>query len=229
MGFNNHGIDILIQNIRRDKLKIKLPVGINIGANRDTKDDARFNDYLIGLEKSYIYADYISLNISSPNTKDLRGLQKIDNLSRMLEVIVQKKSKLIKEHNRETPLVLKIAPDLEEAEIKDIADVCLALKIDGIIATNTTLTREGINAKIASEAGGMSGAPLFNKSLNVVSIVSKYANRKLCIIGCGGITTKEAAIQFKKEGADLVQIYTGLVYHGADLIRDISEAWKISN
>ena len=220
MGFNNLGIDHLIQQVERAKYKGVL--GINIGKNFDTPIEDATLDYLIGLRKSYAVASYVTLNISSPNTKNLRQLQQGNEIKQLLSTLKEEQLKLQQIHGKFTPLVVKIAPDLDEAEIQHIASLLLEFSIDGVIATNTTVSRELVQKHLhGNEMGGLSGAPVKKKSTHVVACLASELNGKIPIIAAGGILSGEDAQEKIDAGASLVQIYSGLVYRGTQLIDDI--------
>ncbi len=220
MGFNNLGVDRLIENVKRSHYRGVL--GINIGKNFDTPIDRAADDYLICLEKVYPHASYVTVNISSPNTKNLRQLQQENEFDALLAALKQKQKSLQSLHGKYVPLTVKIAPDLAEAEIDMIADRLLAHGIDGVIATNTTITRNGVEASpFAKEAGGLSGAPLRFASTQVVRRLAHQLQGRIPIIGVGGIDTAMAAIEKFAAGATLVQVYSGLIYRGPALIGDI--------
>ena len=181
MGFNNDGVDQLIENVKAAKFKGIL--GINIGKNADTPVEDATSDYLICLEKVYNYASYVTVNISSPNTKNLRSLQSGHALTELLETLKKRQLELAEQHQHYVPLVLKVAPDLTQLDIKFIASQLLQFKIDGLIVTNTTLSRDGVeNLAHADEAGGLSGAPVFEKSTACLSAFAKYLNKKVALI-----------------------------------------------
>lgn len=226
MGFNNDGVDQLIENVKAAKFKGIL--GINIGKNADTPVEDATSDYLICLEKVYNYASYVTVNISSPNTKNLRSLQSGHALTELLETLKKRQLELAEQHQHYVPLVLKVAPDLTQLDIKFIASQLLQFKIDGLIVTNTTLSRDGVeNLAHADEAGGLSGAPVFEKSTACLSAFAKYLNKKVALIGVGGILAGEQAVAKQQAGADLVQIYTGFIYSGPDLIKDCVKAMTV--
>ena len=217
MGFNNKGIDYLIEQVKQSSFDGVL--GINIGKNFDTAVENAVDDYLICLNKAYPYASYITINISSPNTPGLRTLQYGDELRDLLIALKQEQAVLADRHNKYVPIAIKIAPDLEGHEIKSMADVFLEQKIDCLIATNTTLSREAVKGQEhAEEAGGLSGKPVTQKSTEVIKQFHKHLGDKIPIIGVGGISSTQDAKDKLEAGASLVQIYTGFVYHGADLI-----------
>ncbi|WP_312157148.1 quinone-dependent dihydroorotate dehydrogenase [Acinetobacter variabilis] len=219
MGFNNDGVDKLIENVKAAKFKGVL--GINIGKNADTPVEKAVDDYLICLEKVYNYASYITVNISSPNTKNLRSLQSGDALTELLETLKNRQLELAQEHQHYVPLVLKVAPDLEAEDISFIAKQLLQYKIDGLIVTNTTLSREGVEGlEHAEEAGGLSGAPVFEKSTACLAAFAEELKGQIPLIGVGGILSGADALAKKKAGASLVQVYSGLIYTGPELVKD---------
>lgn len=219
-GFNNLGVDNLIENVKAAKYKGVL--GINIGKNFDTPIENAVDDYLICMQKVYAYASYITVNISSPNTKNLRALQEKEALSQLLATLKLEQTKLANEHGRYVPITLKIAPDLEHEQINEIADLLLEHKIDGVIATNTTLSRDAVQGlKNADETGGLSGAPVREKSTLVIQQLSQHLQGALPIIGVGGILSGADAVEKIAAGASLVQVYSGLIYRGPKLVHDI--------
>ncbi|WP_374855505.1 quinone-dependent dihydroorotate dehydrogenase [Acinetobacter indicus] len=223
MGFNNDGVDKLIENVKAAKFKGVL--GINIGKNADTPVEKAVDDYLLCLEKVYNYASYITVNISSPNTKNLRSLQSGDALTELLQTLKQRQLALAEEHQHYVPLALKVAPDLEPSDIEFIAQQLLQFKIDGLIVTNTTLSREGVeNLPHGDEAGGLSGAPVFEKSTACLAAFAKILEGKIPLIGVGGILSGEQAVAKRNAGATLVQVYSGLVYTGPELVKDCVDA-----
>ncbi|SDB85668.1 dihydroorotate oxidase A [Acinetobacter kookii] len=223
MGFNNDGVDKLIENVKAAKFKGIL--GINIGKNADTPVENAVDDYLICLEKVYNYASYITVNISSPNTKNLRSLQSGDALTELLQTLKKRQLELAEEHQHYVPLVLKVAPDLTNEDIQFIAKQLIQFKIDGLIVTNTTLSREGVeNLKYGNEAGGLSGAPVFEKSTACLAAFAKVLQGQIPLIGVGGILSGEQAVAKQQAGASLVQIYSGLIYTGPALIKDCIDA-----
>ncbi|MFM2481205.1 quinone-dependent dihydroorotate dehydrogenase [Celerinatantimonas sp. YJH-8] len=222
MGFNNKGIDYLIQQIKQTKYKGI--IGINIGKNFTTPVEQGKDDYLICLEKAYSYASYIAVNISSPNTPGLRTLQYGEALDDLLSALMARRNELATEHGKVVPLAVKIAPDLSDSELEQIADSLVRHGVDGVIATNTTLDRsmvEGLH--YAEETGGLSGRPLQNASTVIIRKLHHYLNDQLPIIGVGGIDSAVAAKEKILAGAKLVQIYSGFIYKGPDLIRQISQ------
>ncbi len=223
MGFNNLGVDHLLQQVKQTNYKGI--IGINIGKNFDTPIKNATEDYLIGLRKSYTLASYITLNISSPNTKNLRQLQQGDDIKNLLCSLKEEQLKLQKIHDRYTPLVVKIAPDLNDDEIIHIAKLLMEFNIDGVIATNTTVSRDEVQGHIyAKEIGGLSGSPVRKRSTYVVAGLASELNSNLPIIAAGGILSSKDAQDKLKAGASLVQIYSGLIYRGPQLIEDILKA-----
>ncbi|OIJ38145.1 MULTISPECIES: quinone-dependent dihydroorotate dehydrogenase [Acinetobacter] len=224
MGFNNEGVDKLIENVKAAKFKGVL--GINIGKNAVTPVENAVDDYLICLEKVYNYASYITVNISSPNTKNLRSLQSGDALTELLETLKNRQLELAQENQHYVPLVLKVAPDLEAEDITFIAQQLLQFKIDGLIVTNTTLSREGVEGlEYAEEAGGLSGAPVFEKSTACLKAFADVLQGQIPLIGVGGILSGADAAAKKQAGASLVQVYSGLIYTGPTLVKDCVEAF----
>ena len=223
MGFNNDGVDQLVENVKAAKFKGIL--GINIGKNATTAVEDAVSDYLICLEKVYNYASYITVNISSPNTKNLRSLQSGHALTELLETLKKRQLELAEEHQHYVPLVLKVAPDLEQSDIQFIASQLIQFKIDGLIVTNTTLSREGVEGlAFGDEAGGLSGAPVFEKSTACLAEFAKQLKGEVPLIGVGGILAGEHAVAKQQAGATLVQIYSGMIYTGPTLIQDCVNA-----
>jgi dihydroorotate dehydrogenase len=223
MGFNNHGVDVLVANVERANFKGVL--GINIGKNADTPIEKAADDYLICLRKVYAHACYVTVNISSPNTKNLRQLQSGDELDALLTQLKSEQDKLAQQHGKYVPLALKIAPDLDTEQIKQIASLLIKHHIDSVIATNTTLSREGVEGLIhANETGGLSGAPVKDKSTAVIRALTTELGGALPIIGVGGISSGTDAVEKMQSGASLVQIYSGLIYRGQSLVTEAAEA-----
>lgn len=219
MGFNNHGIDAAIRNIEKSAYRGIL--GINIGKNAVTPIENAADDYLICLEKAYAHADYITVNISSPNTKNLRALQGGDELSALLEALKNKQAQLAAAHGKYVPLAVKIAPDLDEAQIEDIAHVVKSVEMDGIIATNTTIDKSSLGSHpLAGEQGGLSGLPVREKSNQVLKMLAEHIDGKLPIIGVGGIMNGKDAAEKIRFGAAAVQVYSGMIYKGPALVKD---------
>ena len=221
MGFNNPGIDAGVENVRAHK-SFTGPIGFNIGKNKDTPNENAADDYLACLEKAYPVADYIAVNLSSPNTPGLRDLQAADATARLLELLKTSQEKLVAKHGKHVPILFKVAPDLEPQQVTDLAKAFLDGGLDGLIATNTTLDREAVkDHPWANEAGGLSGKPVFEKSNVVLSAFASAFSGKIPIIGVGGISSKADAEAKFKAGADLVQVYTAFVYQGPALVREL--------
>jgi dihydroorotate dehydrogenase len=225
MGFNNLGVDALLENVKRSRYQGIL--GINIGKNFDTPIERAADDYLIGLRKVYSRASYVAINISSPNTKNLRQLQGGDELDALLSQLKAEQEKLAEQHGKYVPLALKIAPDLDSEQIQQIATLLMRHRIDGVIATNTTLSRAGVeHLPQHSEAGGLSGAPVRDKSTAVIRQLATALQGALPIIGVGGILNGADAVEKMQAGASLVQVYSGLIYRGTDLVAECAAAIK---
>lgn len=219
MGFNNDGVDKLVANVQRADYRGVL--GINIGKNAATPIENAAQDYLICLRKVYAHASYITVNISSPNTKNLRQLENQDELNQLLALLKTEQQKLADLHGKYVPLALKISPDLAEEQIAQIAQLLLRHHIDGVIATNTTLSRSGVeNLPHSTEAGGLSGAPIRAGSTAVIRALHKHLRGALPIIGVGGILSGLDAAEKIDAGASLVQLYSGLVYRGPALVSE---------
>ena len=219
-GFNNLGVDNLIANVKAAKYSGIL--GINIGKNFDTPNEKAVDDYLLCMQKVYQYSSYITVNISSPNTKNLRDLQAAEALSSLLASLKLAQAKLAEKHGKYVPMTLKIAPDLTHDQVIEIADLLMQHKFDGVIATNTTLARDAVKGmKNAEEAGGLSGVPVRNQSTIVIQQLSKQLQGALPIIGVGGILSGADAVEKIAAGASLVQIYSGLIYKGPALVHEI--------
>ncbi|WP_028866054.1 quinone-dependent dihydroorotate dehydrogenase [Psychromonas aquimarina] len=220
MGFNNHGVDELIANVKDSNFKGV--IGINIGKNFSTPVEQGKNDYLLCMDKVYQHAGYIAVNISSPNTPGLRSLQYGEALDELLDALKTRQKELHEKHGKYVPLALKVAPDLSDDEIESIAESLLKYKIDGLIATNTTLDREMVKGMShAGEAGGLSGRPLQSKSTLVIAKFASRLQGEIPIIGVGGIDGVIAAKEKINAGASLVQIYSGFIYHGPQLVKKI--------
>ena len=222
MGFNNPGIDAGVANVRKSK-NFHGVIGFNIGKNKDTPNENAADDYLICLRKAYPVADYIAVNLSSPNTPGLRDLQGAEASARLLDVLKQEQQKLTAEHGKHVPLLFKVAPDLDEAHIRDLSRVFLDGGLDGLIATNTTLDREAVAGHPrAGEAGGLSGRPVYQKSNEVLRAFAAEFGGRIPIIGVGGISSVEDAREKIRCGAALVQIYTAFIYQGPKLVKDLA-------
>ena len=220
MGFNNHGVDHLVENVK--KARFRGILGINIGKNKDTPVEQGKDDYLICMEKVYAHAGYIAINISSPNTPGLRTLQYGEALDDLLSAIKLKQKELQERHLKYVPVAVKIAPDLSEEELIQVADSLVRHEIDGVIATNTTLDRALVaGLKYADETGGLSGRPVQSRSTEVIRRLSLELQGRLPIIGVGGIDSLVSAREKIAAGATLVQIYSGFIYKGPGLIKDI--------
>lgn len=220
MGFNNLGVDHLIEQVKVAQTDVIL--GINIGKNFDTPVEKAVDDYLIGLEKVYPYADYVTINISSPNTPGLRTLQFGESLNELLGALKERQAKLQQQYDRYVPMAVKIAPDLELEEVTELAQAFSQFEIDAVIATNTTMSREGVETlQFGDEAGGLSGRPVLEKSTEIVRLFRNELPEQLPIIAAGGIMSGDDAVKKLDAGASLVQIYSGLIYQGPKLIRDI--------
>ncbi len=219
MGFNNDGVDQLLKNLDRSAYQGVL--GINIGKNKDTPNEQAHLDYLLCLRKVYARASYITVNVSSPNTPGLRTLQFGDSLNSLLDALKTEQAKLASVHGRYVPIAVKIAPDMTSEELGLVASSLKTYEMDGVIATNTTLSREGVeDSPVAEEAGGLSGAPVRNRSTATIRALAEHLDGALPIIGVGGITEGFDAAEKIEAGASLVQIYTGFIYRGPSLVRD---------
>lgn len=225
MGFNNGGVEQFLQNVQ--SARYKGPLGLNIGKNADTPIERAVDDYLICLEKVYPYATYVTVNISSPNTKNLRQLQGGDELDALLGKLKDKQSALSDRHGKYVPIALKIAPDLDDEQIKVIAGTLTRHGFDGVIATNTTLSREAVAGQPnANETGGLSGRPVFDASNRVIRALATELGGALPIIGVGGILSGADARAKLDAGASLVQVYSGLIYRGPELGRECVQALR---
>ncbi|TMN70844.1 dihydroorotate dehydrogenase (quinone) [Pseudoalteromonas sp. S1727] len=220
MGFNNKGVDNLINNVKAAKYDGIL--GINIGKNKDTPNEQGKDDYIHCMRKVFEYASYITVNISSPNTPDLRDLQYGAALDDLLQSLKNEQLDLIAKHDKQVPMLVKIAPDLDEVQIAQVSESLINNKIDGVIATNTTLERAAVQGQqYANEAGGLSGQPVRHRSTQVVQELKRLTAGKLPIIGVGGIDDSASANEKFSAGADLVQVYTGFIYKGPQLVKTI--------
>jgi len=226
LGFNNQGLDAFLANVQRSQWRKQGGIlGLNIGKNADTPIERAADDYLIGLEGVYPHADYVTVNISSPNTKNLRALQSGDELSSLLAQLADKRRALEDQHQRRVPMAVKIAPDLTQEQIDAIADTLPRHGIDGVIATNTTLSRDAVSGQAhADEAGGLSGAPVHELSLKVIRRLKEQLGNSLAIIGVGGVMSGQQAREKMAAGADAVQLYTGLIYRGPALVGECVNA-----
>lgn len=219
MGFNNKGVDYLVAQVKR--VKYQGVLGINIGKNADTPMEKAYEDYIYSMKKVYCYASYIVVNISSPNTKNLRDLQHDQAFIDLLDALKQTQHQLTQQHSKKVPVVIKIAPDLADNEIELLAKHLLTFDVDGVIATNTSFSREGLLSGDKQQKGGLSGEPILESSTRVVSRLSNCLQGKIPIIGLGGIHDATSAQAKIKAGADLLQIYTGLIYRGPELIKEV--------
>lgn len=229
MGFNNEGVDVLVENVKKSRFhqEKKGILGLNIGKNAITPIENAVDDYLICLEKIYPVADYIAINISSPNTKNLRQLQGESELDNLLSQLKGTQSRLSDRYARYVPLALKIAPDIDDNQVKNIADALIRHRIDGVIATNTTITRDAVkDLPHAREAGGLSGAPVRDVSTHVIRLLKQELGEALPIIGVGGILSGEDAKEKMQAGASLVQVLTGMIYSGPGLVRECVQALR---
>ncbi len=226
MGFNNDGIDEGVRNVMRHRSRASI-IGVNIGKNKITPNEFAAQDYLTCLRAAWPVADYIAVNLSSPNTPGLRALQNADAASSLLSSLKSEQENLSRETGRTVPLALKVAPDLTDEEIASLSEVFLNCGLECLIATNTTLDREAVKKHPRhEEAGGLSGAPLTNRSTEVIRAFYSHLGERIPIIGVGGIMTGEDAVEKLKAGAKLVQLYTGFVYDGPPLIEDCVEKMK---
>ncbi len=223
MGFNNHGLAALMSNVRRSRYQGIL--GINIGKNLDTPVAEAATDYLMGMERVWGLADYIAVNVSSPNTPGLRDLQEGDALRRLLEQLKARQESLHRERGHYVPVAVKVAPDMDDRAIRFMAQSLLDSGLDGVIATNTTLDRSAVaRDRLSDEAGGLSGRPLAERSTQVIAAFSDALAGRLPIIGVGGITDGASAAAKIEAGASLVQLYTGLIYRGPELVPEVARA-----
>jgi len=220
MGFNNAGIDHLVARLRNRKYNGIL--GINIGKNFDTPMDKAAQDYLIGLQKAYPIADYISVNISSPNTPGLRDLQQASRLENLLSKLKDEQRKLAEQTSRYVPLVVKVAPDLDDKEIVEMADAFNRLRVEGVIATNTSSSRIGVaRLKHGLEQGGLSGKPVFTQTTNVLRKFRDALDSDIALIAAGGVFSRSDMQEKLDAGAELVQVYTGLIYRGPGMVKNL--------
>jgi len=223
MGFNNEGVDRLVANVRRARFRGVL--GINIGKNFDTPLERAADDYVQCLRAVYPHASYVTVNISSPNTAGLRQLQDADALEQLFAILAGERVKLADRHGRRVPLAIKIAPDLDQAQVDAIARLLPRHGVDAVIATNTTTARDGVSAlPRGNEAGGLSGAPLGGRATRMVRMLARALGGAVPIIGVGGIMSGEDARERVAAGASLIQLYTGLVYRGPGLVKECTDA-----
>ena len=232
LGFNNEGLDAFLHNVQQAKCRAQprqspLLLGLNIGKNAATPIENATDDYLICLEGVYPHADYVTINISSPNTKNLRALQSDAALDALLGAVAERRETLASRHGRRVPVFVKIAPDLDESQVAVIAQTLQKHGMDGVIATNTTISRTAVEGmRHAEETGGLSGAPVLEASNQVIRQLRAALGNRFPIIGVGGIMSAEDAVSKIRAGADVVQIYTGLIYEGPELVAKAAKAIK---
>lgn len=228
LGFNNEGLDAFLANVRQARFRESGGIlGLNIGKNAVTPIENAVDDYLICLEGVFPHADYVTVNISSPNTKNLRALQSDEALDALLGQLQERRQQLVTRHGRTVPMFVKIAPDLDEAQVAVVATTLQKNGIDGVIATNTTISREAVKGlPHAEETGGLSGAPVLEASNQVIRQLRAALGPRFPIIGVGGVMSAADARAKRDAGADLVQIYTGLIYKGPQLVEDCARALK---
>jgi dihydroorotate dehydrogenase len=222
-GLNSVGVDAFVENLKHRRSRVI--VGVNIGKNKDTPNEKAADDYELCFDRLYPHVDYVTLNVSSPNTAGLRDLQDVETLSVLLSRIKVLRTKLQQQFGRNVALALKIAPDLDDAQVRAVAAVARREGIDGIVATNTTLSRAGVEGYAnGMQAGGLSGAPLRERSTRVLRILSKELKNEIPLIGVGGILAGADAVEKLDAGASLVQLYTGLIYRGPELVGECVSA-----
>jgi dihydroorotate dehydrogenase len=228
LGFNNEGLDAFVANVKKSTFRQQgRLLGLNIGKNALTPIERATDDYLIGLSGVYQHADYVTVNISSPNTQNLRSLQTDEALDHLLSALNERKQALAEQHRKQVPVFLKIAPDLDDEQITALAQSLRKHNIDGVIATNTTLAREAVKGLThGNETGGLSGAPVLAGSNRVIRLLRQQLGPTFPIIGVGGIMSAYDAVSKIEAGADVVQIYTGLIYKGPCLVHEIAKALK---
>ncbi|MDH5821592.1 quinone-dependent dihydroorotate dehydrogenase [Luteimonas sp. RD2P54] len=224
LGFNNEGVDALVANVARARHRSG-PLGINIGRNRDTPNESAERDYLHCMERVYPLADYLTVNISSPNTAGLRELQEEQALRRLVGALREAQERLGARHGKRVPMLVKVSPDLSDEDVEAAARVLSDLRVDGVIATNTTVSRLAVQAHpLARETGGLSGAPLMDKSTAVLRMLRTRLPPSIPLVGVGGILSGAEAVKKMAAGASLVQVYTGLIYRGPALIGECVDA-----
>jgi len=228
LGFNNQGLDAFVANVKKSKFRSQdRLLGLNIGKNAITPIERATDDYLIGLSGVYEHADYVTVNISSPNTKNLRSLQTDEALDQLLSALNERKMALADTYQKRVPVFLKIAPDLEDAQVAVIAQSLVKHQMDGVIATNTTLSRDAVKKmQHGDEAGGLSGSPVLAGSNRVIRLLRQQLGPQFPIIGVGGILSGYDAVSKIEAGADVVQIYTGLIYKGPALVHEVAKALR---
>ena len=234
LGFNNHGLDAFVKNVQQARNRKSIVLGLNIGKNASTPIENATDDYLLALAGVYPHADYVTVNISSPNTQNLRSLQSDSALDHLLNALAEARAQLVAQHGRQVPIFIKIAPDLDDKQIQVIASILKRYGCDtsgkatgewGLIATNTTLARDAVkNLPHGDEAGGLSGAPVFEASNRVVSAMRDALGVGFPIVGVGGVMSGADAVAKMNAGADMVQIYTGLIYRGPGLVLEAARA-----
>ena len=224
MGFNNDGLDVICKRIKNRKGNII--IGGNIGKNKVTPNDTAVDDYLLNFNELFEYVDYFVVNVSSPNTPNLRQLQEKEPLTKLLKALQKENSLIAKSSvgDKRKPILLKIAPDLTNDQLLDIITIVTETKIDGVIATNTTINKEGLRSANKNETGGLSGKPLSQRSTEVIRFLKQYAKNAFPIIGVGGIHSAEDALEKMEAGADLIQVYTGFIYKGPSLVKQINRS-----
>ncbi|QDH70467.1 quinone-dependent dihydroorotate dehydrogenase [Marilutibacter alkalisoli] len=227
LGFNNQGVDALVRNVEKARHRDRGILGINIGKNKTTPNEIAEGDYMYCLSRVYPLADYVTVNISSPNTAGLRELQEEQQLRRLISILREEQERLGAKHGRRVPMLVKIAPDLSDADIDACARVLTELEVDGVIATNTTLARTAIEGHpLAGEAGGLSGRPLMGQATTVLRMMRTRLPESIPLIGVGGILSGADAVTKTAAGATLVQCYSGLVYRGPTLVHECVEAMR---
>jgi dihydroorotate dehydrogenase len=228
LGFNNDGLEAFVANVKRASFRGKGRIlGLNIGKNAATPIERATKDYLIGLEGTYLHADYVTVNISSPNTSNLRSLQGDQALDGLLGALDAKRDELASRYGRRVPIFVKIAPDLDQAEVDAIAAALTRHDMDGVVATNTTISRDAVKGlRHSQEAGGLSGAPVLRASNRVIRQLRAALGKDFPIVGVGGIMSAQDAVSKIEAGADVVQIYTGLIYRGPELVSEAAAAIK---
>jgi len=217
MGFNNVGVEEVIKNLKKNKSTL---IGGNIGKNKITPNYLAINDYVTSFNMLFDFVDYFVVNVSSPNTPNLRDLQEKEPLTKLINSLIS----INRNKNKPKPILLKIAPDLNNNQLLDIISIVKDTGLDGIIATNTTINRDNLKSLNKNELGGLSGKPLTSRSTEVIKFISKNSNKTIPIIGVGGINSVADALEKFDAGADLIQIYTGFIYEGPNLIRSINKA-----
>lgn len=225
LGFNNQGVDAAVARVREHRATATAAViGINIGKNADTPIERAVDDYRLGLQRVHACADYVTVNISSPNTRNLRDLQDEQRLQGLLDELADERARLADCHGRRVPILVKLSPDMSEDPLRRAADCIRDAGMDGIIATNTTLARDGLPERWASEAGGLSGAPLRERAVATLRALRTHLGREFPLIGVGGIMQAADAVERIEAGADLIQLYSGMIYRGPQLVRETAAA-----